>query len=182
MSQIFLSHVFLVPHVVDSAKLNKLPKGKFVRRFLIGNTLISMRRLDDKTQVPAGCFYSSSGESASSASNLSSSVSTTHLSPLLPWQQTPRFPKTLLLAVVLQLAFFYKLYIITAKSRNAAKDLHQNVETHTQDNMENTKMLRDDDMENMRKELRRTREELSSINYIKQIVLIVCLAIYVYFR
>jgi hypothetical protein len=101
MSQIFLSHVFLVPHVVDSAKLNKLPKGKFVRRFLIGNTLISMRRLDDKTQVPAGCFYSSSGESASSASNLSSSVSTARLSPLLARQQTPRFPKTLLLAVAL---------------------------------------------------------------------------------
>jgi hypothetical protein len=43
-------------------------------------------------------------------------------------------------------------------------------------------MLRDDDMENMRKELRRIREELSSVNYMKQIVLIVCLAIYVYFR
>jgi hypothetical protein len=203
MSQtFFLSHGFLLPHVADSAKVNNmLLKGKFVRRFPIGKTLISMkksasetelddwikeqmapilRRPHDKMQVPGKNYgfstyywepappgsgaYSQSVLASSTDFDLSSNVSTAPLILPPPQQKTLSFHDILSVAVPLCVSCICYLLLTTSKPRNvipAAQDLHKNAETtHPQDNIENTEMLRDDDMENMCSELRRTREEL----------------------
>ncbi|KAK2384856.1 hypothetical protein QL285_072155 [Trifolium repens] len=90
-----------------------------------------LRRPDDKTQIPGYNygFYTSYGDPA----NLSSILSTAHP---LPRQQTHRFPDILSIAVPLCVTCICNILIaIVTSKRNAidaAQDLHQNAETHTQ--------------------------------------------------